>query len=313
MFEGAKIAVVIPCFRVAEHIAEVISTVPGFVDHVIVVDDCCPEGSGQIAESSGREGLVVLKNPTNLGVGGAVIAGYARAEELGCHIVVKMDGDGQMDPSQMERLITPLVRQEADYAKGNRFNDFRALKEMPSVRLIGNGFLSFMLKLASGYWDVMDPTNGYTAIHRRAMERLNFAKISKRFFFESDMLISLGIARAVVADVSMPARYGRERSSLSARGALLNFPPRLFAGLVKRIVLRYFVYDFNMASLYMAIGFPMMIFGVVWGAVTWYGSIKTGNAAPLGSIMLSVLPITLAFQMLLQAVSIDISMVPRKK
>ena len=241
------------------------------------------------------------------------MAGYVRAKELGCEVVVKMDGDGQMDPDQMERLLIPLVRNEADYTKGNRFNDFRALREMPWIRLLGNGFLSFMLKVASGYWDIMDPTNGYTAIHRRALDKLNLGKISKRFFFESDMLINLGIARAVVADVSMPARYGREQSTLNVWKILLQFPPRLFAGFLKRILLRYFIYDFNMASVYMLFGLPLLVFGLLYGFDKWIESSRAMTPAPLGSIMLAALPIIVSMEMLLQAINIDINSVPRRK
>jgi glycosyltransferase involved in cell wall biosynthesis len=313
MFEDAKIAVIIPCFMVSEHIEEVVSSVPGFVDHVIVVDDCCPENSGSLAQRTGREGLIVLRNQMNLGVGGAVTAGYAKAEELGCDIMIKMDGDGQMDPEQMEKLIIPLVRDEADYAKGNRFNDFRALREMPRMRLIGNGFLSFMLKVASGYWDIMDPTNGYTAIHKRALYKLSLGKISKRFFFESDMLINMGIARVVVMDVSMPARYGEEKSTLNIWKTLFHFPPRLFVGFVKRIFLRYFVYDFNMASIYILLGIPLLIFGLLYGLDKWIESLRTMIPAPLGSIMVATLPIIVSMEMLLQAINIDINSVPRKR
>jgi glycosyltransferase involved in cell wall biosynthesis len=307
------IAVVIPAYRVADHILDVLSSIPEIVDHIIVVDDACPEGSGRKAESVKRKGLVVVYHEQNKGVGGAVVTGYKKALKLGCEIVIKMDGDGQMDPSYIERLADPLVRDDADYAKGNRFRDFTALKSMPQGRLFGNSALSFLVKIASGYWDIMDPTNGYTAIHKRVLAELNLDKVTERYFFETDMLINLNIVSAVVKDVSMPARYGQETSSLKVRRALFHFPPKLLRGLAKRVFLKYFIYDFNMASLYLLLGLPTFLISSCVGMVEWLDSFITGTPRSAGTIMLVALPIIISFQMLLQAIQIDISSVPRKK
>jgi glycosyltransferase involved in cell wall biosynthesis len=309
---SVKTAVVIPCYKVARHIKEVVSSIPETIDHIIVVDDKCPQSSGKEAEKANRENVTVIYNEKNLGVGGAVVTGYRKAMELGAEIVVKMDGDGQMDPANMDDVIEPLAEDRADYAKGNRFGDFEHVRDMPKTRLFGNSALSFLVKLASGYWDIVDPTNGYTAINRRVLEELNLKKISKRYFFESDMLINLNIVGAVVKDVRMPARYGEETSSLSIWKALFQFPHRLVKGLVKRILLKYFIYDFNMASVYLLIGLPMFIFSVVFGVWEWVDSIVTGTPRSAGTIMLVALPIIVSFQMLLQAINIDINSVPRK-
>ncbi len=307
-----KTAVVIPSYNVARTIRNVVSTVPDDIDHIIVVDDCCPESSGNRAESLNKGKVLVLYHDRNQGVGGAVVTGYRKALELGCDIVIKMDGDGQMDPGHISRLIAPLRDDRADYAKGNRFHDFNALKSMPKIRLFGNSALSFLVKLASGYWNIMDPTNGYTAIHRRALEKLNLDKLSKRFFFESDMLIHLNIINAVVKDVDMPARYGDENSSLNAGRALLQFPLKLLKGLAKRVFLKYYVYDFNMASVYLLVGLPLFVSSVLFGVKEWIDSVVTGTQKSAGTIMLVALPIIVSFQMLLQALSIDINSVPKK-
>ena len=260
-----------------------------------------------------RKGLSVVYHDRNKGVGGAVVTGYKKALELRCGIVVKIDGDGQMDPSYIGRLVAPLARNEADYVKGNRFRDFAALKNMPKKRLFGNSALSFLVKIASGYWDIMDPTNGFTAIHKRALVELNPDRIAERYFFETDMLINLNIVNAVVKDVSMPARYGDETSSLKIRKALYHFPPKLLKGLAKRVFLKYFIYDFNMASLYLLIGLPMFAASVTFGIVEWIDSFLSGTVKSAGTIMLVALPVIISFQMLLQAIQIDISSVPRKK
>lgn len=310
---AVKIAVVIPCYRAARTVREVIAGIPPGVAHVIVVDDACPEGSGDAAAAPDRPEVIVLRHERNRGVGAAMVTGYRKALELGCDAVVKMDGDGQMDPAHLPRLVAPLAAVEADYAKGNRFRDFGALRGMPKLRLFGNSALSFLVKAASGYWNTMDPTNGYTAIHRRALERLPLERLSQRYFFESDMMIELGILGAVVRDVEQPAQYGGEPSSLRIGRVLLEFPPRLLAGLVKRVFLKYFVYDFNMASVYMLVGLPVFVASVVFGAVEWIDSIVSGVPRTAGTIMLVALPIIVSFQMLLQAIQIDIDSVPRKE
>ena len=306
------IAVVIPSYNVAQHIANVILGIPKNIEHIIVVDDKCPHNSGKIAEELGDARVCVVYHGENKGVGGAVISGYKKALELGADIVIKIDGDGQMDTAYLQALIQPIVDQEADYTKGNRFTDFKALAKMPKIRLFGNSGLSFLVKAASGYWTVMDPTNGYTAISRQAIENLELDKIARRYFFESDMLIHLNIENAVVVDIPIPAKYGDEKSTLSITRTLFGFPPKLFKGLVKRIFLKYFIYDFNMISIYLIFGIPFLTFGLVFGLYHWITASET-TSTPVGTVMLAVLPIILGIQFLLQAIQIDINNIPKKK
>jgi glycosyltransferase involved in cell wall biosynthesis len=308
-----KVAAVIPAYKVANHIKDVISSIPQTIDHIIVVDDRCPFASGEEAEKLKRTNVVVIYHDENQGVGGAVITGYKKAVELGSEVIVKIDGDGQMDPKYIESLIQPLIRNNADYTKGNRFMDFKLLKSMPKIRLFGNSSLSFLVKIASGYWDIMDPTNGYTAIHKRTLEKLSLHKISKRYFFEIDMLINLNILNAVVKDINIPAKYGQEKSSLPIGKILLEFPLRLFTGLIKRIFLKYYIYNFNMASVYILFGLPIFIGSILYGIIEWIDSFITGVPRTAGTIMLVALPIIVSFQMLLQAIQIDINAVPKKQ
>lgn len=310
-----KIAIVIPAYKVGRQICDVLNAVPSGIDHVIVVDDACPEESGKLVEQNSFEqidSLSVLFHQKNKGVGGAVITGYKKAIELGCDVVVKIDGDGQMDLGQIPALVRPLLLNKADYVKGNRFVDFKALRSMPKLRLIGNSVLSFVLKVVSGNWHIMDPTNGYTAINALALKRINLDEISKRYFFESDMLINLNIHKCVVKDVPMSAFYGDEESSLSVRKVLFQFPFYLLRGFVKRIVLKYFIYDFNMASIYILFGFPMLIWGLFFGAYQWWIHATAGAITPTGTVMLSVLPLILGTQLILQAITIDINSIPKK-
>ena len=172
-----KIGVVIPAYKVLQQIRGVILSLPSTIDHIIVVDDKCPQFSGKEAQKIGDKRVEVLFHERNTGVGGAMATGYKKALELACDIVIKIDGDGQMDPSFIDKLVAPLLEGEADYSKGNRFKDFDALRSMPKIRLFGNSALSFLLKIASGYWNVMDPTNGYTAISAQTLKRLELDTI----------------------------------------------------------------------------------------------------------------------------------------
>lgn len=310
-YNNKKIAVVIPSFKVSKHIENVINTIPDFVDSIIVVDDFCPEKSGNIAASLNNDKVIVVYHSENQGVGGAMISGYQKALDLNIDVIVKIDGDGQMDPLNIKKLIYPLIHDKAAYCKGNRFNDFKALKKMPKLRLFGNSLLSFIVKLASGYWNIMDPTNGFSAVSAEALKNLNLDTINKRYFFETDMLINLNIHNQVVKDIPMSAIYDDETSNLSVTHSFLTFPLKIIKGLFKRIFYKYYIYDFNMASIYLLLSTPLLLFGFTFGLSKWIqgGVENVENSA--GTIMLAALPIILGVQFLLQAISIDIDNVPK--
>jgi len=253
----------------------------------------------------------VLFHETNQGVGAAVCTGYRAALADDMDIVVKLDGDGQMDPGLIRRLIAPIVGGHADYTKGNRFFSMDALASMPKVRLFGNAALSFVNKTVNGYWDVMDPTNGFTAIHRFALGLLPLERVDPRYFFESDMLFRLSVIRAVVVDVPMPARYGDEVSNLSVRRVLLEFPVKYMARFFKRIFHTYFLADFNAGSVALISGLPLLIFGLGFGLDKWLENLPLDRATPTGTVMLSVLPVLLGVQLLLTALNYDLSHIPR--
>lgn len=307
-----KKAVVIPCYKVLDTLLYVVSKIPqDLIDYIIVIDDKCPDSSGKLIDALKKNNIVIF-HAENQGVGGAVMTGYTKALELECDIIIKVDGDGQMDPADIKDLIEPLVNNQADYTKGNRFNNASVLKLMPKVRLFGNSFLSFIIKFVSGYWNVFDPTNGYTAIHRRVLEKIDLTRISKGYFFEIHMLIELNIINAVVKDVALSARYGNETSSLKISTVLIQFPAKIIKGFLKRVLLKYFIYDFNMASVYIVLGVPLFIFSCTFGIWQWVDSFFSGQAKSAGTIMLAALPLVLSFQMLLQAIHIDIANTPRK-
>jgi dolichol-phosphate mannosyltransferase len=305
------IAVIIPCYRVRRHILEVLSGIPASVSKVYVVDDACPEQTGQyVLEHSQDPRVQVLFHPQNLGVGGATLSGYKAAYEAGVDILVKVDGDGQMDLILLPSLIEPIISGQADYCKGNRFFDPHYLTAMPRVRILGNLVLSFAAKLSSGYWDVMDPTNGYTALAAPIYPLLNAERIEQRYFFESDMLFRLGLVQAVVRDVPMRPKYGNEASSLSLAKTIVEFPLMHVSRILKRIVYHYFVRDFNIGSVQLVVGLILTLFGVTFGAIKWY---RLAGVAPAtsGTVMLAALPIIVGFQSLLAALQFDILRIPR--
>ena len=307
-----KVAVVIPAFRVSKQIVEVVRAVPKGVSHIIVVDDCCPEGSGEVVREQVTDArLVVLRNSENLGVGGAVKRGYEQALSLGAEIVVKLDGDGQMDPTDIDALIFPLVSRRADYSKGNRFDQLDQLFAMPKIRLIGNAVLSLLSKISSGYWSITDPTNGFTAITRQALRKMEVAKVSNRYFFESDMLFRLNLAGAVVQDVSMPARYGGEKSNLSVARSVFEFGWKHYVNFNKRIFYRYYLREWSIASLEWPLALLFFAFGAIFGLNALIVSDQTGNPVTAGQVTLTAMTIIMGMQLFLSFVSYDVQAEPR--
>jgi glycosyltransferase involved in cell wall biosynthesis len=307
-----RIAVVIPSFRVARHIGAVIEAMPDCVTAIFCVDDACPEGSGDHVEATVRDTRVrVLRHAENQGVGGAVLTGYRAAIDDGADVIVKIDGDGQMDPALISAFIAPILRGEADYTKGNRFWDLRHIQRMPLLRRVGNLGLSFMAKLSSGYWDLFDPTNGYTAIHARIAGKLPFESISRRYFFETDMLFRLNVLRARVVDVPMDARYGGEVSNLKVSRAVFEFPAKHLRNTAKRIAYSYFLRDLSIASLELVTGCALVAFALGFGGYHWALSVASGMPTPVGTIMVATVAAISGLQFLLAFVGFDIANVPR--
>jgi glycosyltransferase involved in cell wall biosynthesis len=307
------VCVVIPCYKTRERILPVIQKIGPEVAAIFVVDDACPDQTGTYVEQFCSDPRVrVIFHEKNTGVGGAFITGMKVAIERGAEIVVKLDGDGQMDPGLISSLIRPIIHQKADFAKGNRFFRLESLQGMPRMRLIGNAALSFFSKLSSGYWSVMDPTNGFLAIHAKVAKELPWEKIARRYFFESDLLFRLSTIRAVVTDIPMKAVYGGEKSNLKVGRALFEFLGRHLTRIFKRIFYLYILRDFNAASLMLLTGLPLSAFGVCFGLYHWYKGVATLVFASSGTVMLAAMPVILGGQLLLSALQYDIGNEPRK-
>lgn len=308
----AVIAAVIPSYRVKAHILGVIDSIGDEVSLVYVVDDQCPEQSGAFVEANCSDSRVrVVRHMQNQGVGGAVMTGYKHAIADGADVIVKIDGDGQMDPSLLPLFVEPILSGRADYTKGNRFWDLRQIKQMPFVRRVGNLGLSFLSKLSCGYWDIFDPTNGYTAIHASVAEKLPLESISTRYFFETDILFRLNTMRAVVVDVPMDAKYGDEVSGLKVSKVIGEFAVKHFRNFLKRITYNYFLRDLSVASLELLMGMVFMVFGLLFGAFQWWSSAMQGVSTPVGTIMICTVAVVAGLQFILAFVSYDIANVPR--
>jgi glycosyltransferase involved in cell wall biosynthesis len=306
-----KVAVIIPSYRVKKHILQLLDKIGDEVSRIYVVDDLCPEGSGiYVKENCVDQRVRVLFHEQNMGVGGATMTGYKQAIDDGAFVMVKLDGDGQMDPTLLPRFIKPIIDGVADYTKGNRFFYLEGLVQMPGVRLFGNAFLSFMAKFSTGYWDIFDPTNGYTAIHSEVAACLPMNKIERRYFFESDMLFRLNILRAVVLDIPMTASYGDEQSSLLVARAVPEFFCKHLRNSWKRVFYNYYLRDFSIASLEILFGMTTLSFGVCFGAKAWIMSYITGVVASSGTVMLAALPTLVGIQLILTFLSADMGNIP---
>jgi glycosyltransferase involved in cell wall biosynthesis len=309
----AKIAVVIPAYKVSKHILEVVAEIGKNIDLIYVVDDACPEQSGKLVSTKVKDKRVrVLTHKVNQGVGGAVLTGYKAALEDGAEVIVKVDGDGQMDPALIDDLVQPILSGKADYTKGNRFDSITGLRQMPGIRIFGNGALSLMTKISTGYWNVTDPTNGFTAIHRDVLKNITFGMLSKRFFFESDLLFRLSLAKAVVWDVPMESRYGTEKSNLKISRALFEFTFKHGINFHKRLFYNYYLRDMSAASIELPVGILLSWFGLIFGIVKYAESLQTGQAATAGTVMLSAVPLILGIQLVLAFISHDIASVPKR-
>ncbi len=309
---ASKAAVVIPCFKVQRKVLDVIAGIGPEIVSIYVVDDACPERVGDLVERESRDPRVrVLRHDRNQGVGAATLTGMRAAVAAGAAVVVKMDGDGQMDPALLPAFIDPIARGQADYTKGNRFFAPENLRGMPGFRIFGNGLLSFITKLSSGYWSILDPTNGYIAIHSAVLDLLPKDKIASRFFFESDMLFRLNLMRANVIDIPMRASYGDEISNLRAHKETMPFLWYHIRNFLKRLVYSYFVRDFSVGSLYLLFGIPVLTFGIVFGLSEWILHASSGAFASAGTVMVAALPIIVGFQLLLAFLGYDIASVPR--
>lgn len=309
MYKGQVIAAVVPAHNEAVHIRDVIDGLPQSVDHIVIVDDKSTDDTADLAESSGDPRVVVIRHEVNTGVGGAIISGHKRALELGADIDVIFAGDDQMDPAYLPALLDPIVDEGYGFTKANRFYSSTSYHGMPTYRVFGNVVLSLANKAASGYWNLFDPQNGYTATSAEVLRRLDLDAISQGYEFENDFLLNLNILNVRARDIPIPARYGSEVSGMKMRKVIPAIGGMLFAGFFRRVLLKYVVGSFSPIALFLFSGLALLAFSAVFGAWTIYETVGPG-VATTGTVLLAVVPFLTGFQLVLTALQLDIQASP---
>ena len=298
---------VITAYKVSRFLPKVVAESLDYFSHILVVDDACPEQSGRkLVELIGdNEKVTVIRHDRNKGVGGAMKTGFAWALEHEFDYIVKIDGDGQMEPSLAYKLVEPLKAGVADFSKGNRFDSPRSVRQMPFIRLVGNGFLSLISKISSGYWSVNDPTNGFIAIRKDLLRGLEFELLSDDYFFESDLLFRLSLVRAKIFQVPMPAKYGEEVSSLKIWKVFFTFPALHLRNFMKRVLYIYYVRDWSIGSVELPAGLALSIWGIWFGFSSYQEAQILSRSITAGEAVASAIGVILGFQLLLSFFSVS--------
>lgn len=309
MYKNATVAAVVPAYREERMIATVIRTMPDFVDHIVIVDDCSPDATSEVVAGIADPRVTLIRHEENQGVGGAIITAHHAAMELGADINVVMAGDAQMDPAYLPALLDQVTDGGYGFAKANRFYSPESFRGMPGHRVFGNIVLSFFTKVSSGYWNLFDPQNGYTAIRTEELRRIALDRVARRYSFENDLLIRLNIAQVSATDVPIPAVYGEEVSSIRLRKVIPELLHRLTVGYWSRIWYRYVLWSFSPIALLLFAGIILTVIGL--GISIWVMfQIAASVVATAATVMLAALPLMLGFQMLLAALQLDIQATP---
>jgi len=289
MHLACKVGVVVPAYNEEKLIERTIRTMPSFVDRIIIVDDCSRDRTAEIAEGLARESegrVLLVRHEINRGVGRTIVTGYQKAMEEECGVVAVMAGDAQMDPNDLLRVIEPVARGEADYVKGNRLFRGESWEMIPKHRYLGNSVLSFMTKVASGYWHIADSQSGYTAISLLALKRLELDEIYPRYGMPNDILVRLNIHNFRVRDVSVRPVYNiGERSGIKLHKVIPTISWLLFKGFWRRMFRKYVIQDFHPLIFFYLLALAALSLSVVFFLRTVYYWILLGSV-PSTSFMI---------------------------
>ncbi len=308
-----QIGIVIPYFNASKHIEAVVQKALQYSNTIVIVDDKSPETLPESLQQF-KNTVTVLNENENLGVGGATKKGFLHLQSLpNIKIIIKLDADDQMDSTYIPQLVEPIEQEEYSFVKGNRFRDFRALKNMPWSRRFGNLSLSFLSKVATGYWNCFDFNNGFFAISKNSLKLIDSNKVANNYFFETSLIAELYYQKAKIKEIAMPAIYGEETSNMKVFQMPFLFSVNLLKKFISRIWKSYFVYDFNIGTLYIVFGHVLFYGGIIYGGINWYHYASKDILTPVGTIMISALLIILGFQLLLQAIQFDILNTPKEK
>jgi len=307
VYREHSVAVVVPAYNEELLIRDTLSSIPAFVDRIYVVNDASTDGTQQIIDTfcHADSRMIPIRHEKNLGVGAAIISGYRCALKEGMKITVVMAGDNQMDSHVMPLLLDPIINNKADYTKGNRLLSPEFRRGMSAWRFIGNTILTLMTKFSSGYWKLMDPQNGYTAITHRALERLSLDRIYPRYGYCNDLLVKLNVFSFRIMDVEMPARYGRETSKIRYGNYIGKVSWLLFRDFFHRLRMKYVVLSFHPIVIFYLFGFAMTLAGLIAGIYTIHFVLIQGGPLFIRGV-LSLLIFALGLQFLSFALLFDI-------
>jgi len=305
VLEGKTVAVVVPAYDEELLVATTIKGVPDFVDRIIVVDDASRDDTATVARSAGDGRVEVITHERNAGVGAAIVTGYHRAVDEGIDVTCVMAADNQMDPSDLEKIALPVVRGELEYAKANRLITGEAWKVIPRSRYVGNAVLSFLTKIASGYWHVADSQSGYTAASREILRQLDLDRVYRGYGFPNDMLVHLNVWNARVRDIPSRPVYGvGERSGIKIRKVIPRISWLLLKGFFWRMREKYVIRDTHPLVFFYALGFLMTLLGLGLGIAEVVLRIL-GNAVSVGTVVLVALLLIFGSQFTLFAMWFD--------
>lgn len=310
MYRNLKVAVVIPCYNEEKLIKKTIDDLPDLVDYIIPVNDASSDDTigklRSIAKSNKKVSVVDLEK--NQGVGGALISGYeyaiAHTDAVAIGIVA---GDAQFNTSYLQPMLDDFIDKKADYVKASRFFHREEFKAMPKYRQFGNIFITLLTKFSTGYYSITDITNGCGFLRRDIIEKVDFSIVQRRYDYETSMLTALSIANAKVIDHAVPAIYGDETSTIKLLPTALRNLRAVWSGFWRRIYYKYILYGFHPIALFLISGVLLLVFGLGFGLFILLDKLFTGSVPTTGSVMASVLPIILGFQLVLSALSMDVS------
>ncbi len=309
MYKNKKIAVVIPAYKEEKLIGETLSYIPEYVDRIYAVDDGSPDRTYEIMLKIAKEDprIICMKHKKNGGVGAAIVTGYKKALEDEMDIAVVMAGDNQMDASFLPDLLEPIIKGRADYVKANRLLSPRYRLGMGKWRFFGNSILTFLTKIASGYWQIMDPQNGYTAISRNALERLELDSIYPWYGYCNDILVKLNVYGLRVVDVPVPARYGMEKSSIKYSTYIVKISLMLLRNFFWRLKMKYIVLSFNPLVFFYILGIILTPIGFITGIYALHHKYVVGGSLFVRGV-LSLLIFIIGIQFLSFAMLYDMQM-----
>jgi len=312
MYKHKKVGIYVPAYNEEANIGEVIETMPDYVDIILVVDDCSKDKTSEVVKKYMKKDkrIVLERNERNRGNGYGAIFAYQKLIEMGMDLICPMAGDGQTEPQYLPRLLDPVVNDECDFAKGNRFLEAAVYKKMPAYRYWGNIFVTMINKFSTGYYSMYDSLNGYYVVRASVLKKINFNKLGDRYEFENSFWIQLNIAGARGKDVSIPPIYKNEQSKIRLWKVVIPTLRVLIKGFFERIFYKYILYNFSPVGLFFIAGTLLGAFGWIFGLIILITSIGP-NEASTATVMVSVVPIILSIQLLLQAIVLDMQNEPK--